>query len=105
MPEFATFSADRPPGVPASSSESIVVVRDAAECDVPALALTEAGREGKLPRDCERSLRALLADPSGHLTLAERGGRAIGFEKSRFPTPPADAPPHHVPEGWYLGGL
>jgi Ala-tRNA(Pro) deacylase len=58
----------------------------------------------------EAFLRRILAGIDEHpeeraLFVAERDGRVVGYSRVGWFSPPPDAPPEMVPEGWLLAGI
>lgn len=83
------------------------LVRTATLDDVPALApLAPLFPEEPADAFLRRIIARTLAEPTlCALFVAERGGRPIGYSRVGWFSPPPDAPPNMVPEGWLLIGI
>ena len=99
---FAAYEPE-PAGRPASGEP--VAVREGVAADVPGC-LDLAEHVLRLDRAAwELSLTASVTEPERMLHVAEDAGQIVGYARSTYWTPPADAPPNTAPSGWYLLGL
>lgn len=98
---------DPPSHRPATDASPALRVRPATAADaegVAALSVQCSGGETEEHRQgFEREIAH--ADASNLVLVAEAGGEIIGFARARYFEPPADAPQHTAPAGWYLLGV
>jgi ribosomal protein S18 acetylase RimI-like enzyme len=108
MSLFASYSTGHT-SQPALGASSGLIIRIAAEADLPAVAAIAAEREESSISAETLSLEKFWqrSQESGRASVhvATLNGEIIGYGKCSFFVPPEAAPPHAAPEGWYLGGL
>jgi ribosomal protein S18 acetylase RimI-like enzyme len=108
MSLFASYNRGQA-SEPALDASSGLIIRIAAEADLPAVAAISAEREESsvsvqtlwLEKFVQRSQESGQAS----VHVATLNGEIIGYGKCSFFIPPEGAQSHTAPEGWYLGGL
>lgn len=101
------FAEYRPrPGGESAATPASLVVRDAVQDDVAALARIAQQRNGGEVAEHAAGLERTLRAASGSLLLAAVvDGRVVGYGKAGAFIPPAGAPANCAPPGWYLTGV
>jgi len=104
MSLFAAYE----PGASGEKLES-VQVRRALPRDVEALVELTIARSGGTHEDLkasyDRETTGRFSEEENRLWVAQYAADTIAFGRCRWIDSPPEAPPKHIPEGWYLGGV